>query len=148
MIIQIMSRSNAIKYSEAQHDETAAIISISDIDKSFPVLENNTNNGIVARCKVKFDDVERGANNCITKTDALKIVAFVLETALSQDRLIVHCEAGVSRSAGVAAAIMKALTGDDKEVFNNPRYVPNMTCYRAVINAFYDFNNIDAGLNK
>ena len=133
-----MSRSNAVKYSEAQHNETSAVISISDCDKDSPKLENNPNNGIVARRKVKFDDVERGADNCITEADALKIVSFVSETAKSQDRLIVHCEAGVSRSAGVAAAILKALTGDDKEVFNNPRYVPNMTCYRAVLNAFYD----------
>ena len=40
-------------------------------------------------------------------------------------------------NAGVAAAIMKALFGDDWEVFDNPKYVPNMTCYRTVLDAFY-----------
>ena len=138
MTIHIMSRSNAIEYSKGQHKETSAVISISDCDKDSPMLENNPNNGIIARCKVKFDDVERGADNCIAETDALKIVSFVSKIAKNQDRLIVHCEAGVSRSAGVAAAILKALTGDDREVFNSPRYVPNMTCYRAVLNAFHD----------
>ena len=91
----------------------------------------------MARCKVKFDDVERGAANCITEADALKIVSFVAEEEKCIDKLIVHCEAGVSRSAGVAAAIMKALYDDDRPVFNNPRYVPNMTCYRTVLNVFY-----------
>ena len=138
MTIHIMSRSNAIKYSNAQHSETSAVISISDCDKDSPVLENNPNNGIAAQCKVKFDDVERGANNCITEADALRIVSFVSDNAKSQDRLIVQCEAGVSRSAGVAAAILKALTGNDREVFNSPRYVPNMTCYRTVLNAFHN----------
>ena len=121
-----------------QHDVTSAVISISDCDKSSPVLENNTNNGIMARCKLKFDDVERGANNCIAEIDAFNIVEFVVNTAKSYDLLIVHCEAGVSRSAGVAAAVMKAVNGDDFKVFDNPRYIPNMTCYRTVLTAFHN----------
>ena len=137
MTIHIMSRSNAIKYSMEHHHQTSAVISISDCDKESPMLENNPDNGIMARCMVKFDDVERGADNCITEIDALKIVSFVAEVATNQDMLIVHCEAGVSRSAGVAAAIMKAVNGDDWEVFNNHRYIPNMTCYRTVLNAFH-----------
>ena len=136
LIINVMSRNDATKYSLEPHKEKAAVISISDCDKEFPVLENNQNNGITVRCKVRFDDVDRGAKNCITEGDASEIVLFVTENANNIDRLIVHCEAGVSRSAGVAAAIMKAVNGDDWDVFNNPKYVPNMTCYRTVLDAF------------
>jgi len=137
MTIHIMSRNNAIKYSQEQHSEITAFISISDCDKDSPMLENNPNNGIKARCKLKFDDVERGQNNCITEADALKIVTFVAQNVKIANKLIVHCEAGVSRSAGVAAAIMKAIYDDDRPVFNSRKYVPNMTCYRMVLNAFY-----------
>ena len=66
MTIQIMSRSKAIKYSCEHHNETSAVISISDCDKDSPKLENNPNNGIMMRCRVKFDDVERGVQGCIT----------------------------------------------------------------------------------
>ena len=41
------------------------------------------------------------------------------------------------KNAWVAAAIMNALFGDDWEVFDNPKYVPNMTCYRTVLDAFF-----------
>ena len=59
------------------------------------------------------------------------------------DKFIVHCEAGVSRSAGVGAAIMKALNGDDWDVFKNPLKCPNMKCYRTVLNAFVDAGYFD-----
>ena len=137
MNIHVMSRANAMKYSYKPHSETAAVISISDCAKESPILENNPDNGITAQLKLKFDDVERGETNCITEDDASKIVSFVREYAVDQDLLIVHCEAGVSRSAGTAAAIMKAVKGNDWDIFDNPRYVPNMTCYRTVLNAFY-----------
>ena len=136
MTIHIMSRTNAKKYSEEKHAMESAVISISDCDKDSPTLKSNLNNGIIAHCKLKFNDVDRGEINCITEADALKIVSFVTENKDRIDKLIVHCEAGRSRSAGVAAAIMKALTGSDWDVFDNPRYIPNMTCYRVVLNAF------------
>jgi hypothetical protein len=46
----------------------------------------------------------------------------------------VHCGAGVSRSAGVAAALGKWLNNDDGFIFNNFSYCPNFTCYRLVLN--------------
>ena len=49
-----------------------------------------------------------------------------------------HCEAGQSRSAGVAAAIMKYLYNNDTDIFNNRYYKPNMLCYRKVLNAFME----------
>ena len=137
MFIQVMSRVSAVEYSCRSHDEASAVISISDYDKNSPTLENNPGNGIVAHLKLKFDDVERGEANCITERDALKIVSFVRGYAIVSNKLIVHCEAGVSRSAGTAAAIMKAINGSDWDIFDNPRYVPNMTCYRMVLDAFY-----------
>ena len=50
--------------------------------------------------------------------------------------IIVHCEVGVSRSAGVMAAIQKYLTGDDSAIFNNGAFSPNMYCYRMMLDAF------------
>lgn len=45
--------------------------------------------------------------------------------------VIVNCEMGISRSAGLAAALSKSLIGDDEEYFK--RYVPNTTVYKRVI---------------
>jgi hypothetical protein len=44
---------------------------------------------------------------------------------------------GICRSAGIAAAISKVLTGDDSRFFDKSRYVPNMLCYRLTLEALY-----------
>ncbi len=46
--------------------------------------------------------------------------------------IICQCEAGRSRSAGVAAALSKLLTGEDEEYFK--RYNPNSLVYSTIMN--------------
>lgn len=47
-------------------------------------------------------------------------------------RIVVHCDAGMSRSPAVAAALARVLTGDDREYFAG-RYKPNMRVYRLLL---------------
>ena len=143
--IRILNRKEAKKFSCESHDFKTAIISITDTDKADVIFEKNEVNGIRAVLRLKFDDVERDYKNehCITKEDAENIVKFVNKNKNKVDKFIVHCEAGVSRSAGVGAAIMKALNGDDWDVFKNPLKCPNMKCYRTVLNAFADAGYFD-----
>lgn len=77
----------------------------------------------------------------IQKEDAEKIAAFVMINKHNGRRFIVQCDAGVSRSAGVAAALMKYFNGDDSPIFDNPQYCPNMRCYRMVLEALMEVNN-------
>jgi predicted protein tyrosine phosphatase len=48
------------------------------------------------------------------------------------ERVIVHCDAGISRSAAVAAALARVLNGSDAEFFGG-RYRPNMRTYRMLL---------------
>ena len=143
--IRILNRKEAKKFSCESHDFKTAIISITDTDKADVIFEKNETNESRAVLRLKFDDVERDYKNehCITKEDAESIVKFVNKNKNKVDKFIVHCEAGVSRSAGVGAAIMKALNGDDWDVFKNPLKCPNMKCYRTVLNAFIDAGYFD-----
>jgi predicted protein tyrosine phosphatase len=50
------------------------------------------------------------------------------------ERIVVHCDAGMSRSPAVAAALSKVLTGDDSDFFGG-RYRPNMRVYRLLLDA-------------
>lgn len=50
--------------------------------------------------------------------------------------VIFHCEAGVSRSAGLAAAWANYYLGDDKFFFDN--YIPNRHVYRIMLNALME----------
>lgn len=130
-----MNRERAIRESYRLDAPSTAIISISDSNKNKPCF--NKSQWLRTILFLQFDDVEKGENNCITSNDVKKIVEFVKRNKLinNVERMIVHCEAGISRSAGVAAAIMKFLNGDDMPIFNNGKYTPNMTCYRMVLNA-------------
>jgi len=48
------------------------------------------------------------------------------------DRIVVHCDAGVSRSPAVAAALARILKDDDAEYFAG-RYRPNTRVYRMLL---------------
>ena len=66
-----------------------------------------------------------------TNEMAKKVLEFVISHPCGV--LLVNCEAGISRSAGVAAAIGKAFNGDDTFVFNSGKYMPNMLVYSKII---------------
>jgi len=138
MIVEIMSRTGIEVFSRQEHMEKIAVISISDIDKESPYIFNNPANGIIEQLRLHFDDVDLGQPNCITEEIAGRIAAYIFSLQNVVDKIIVHCEAGISRSAGVGAAIMKYLCDDDWAVFANPRFRPNMICYRKVLNALHD----------
>jgi len=72
-----------------------------------------------------------------TDEQAREIVLFVKQYMDNIKALIVHCDAGISRSSGVAAAILKATTGSDEQIFNDPKFIPNMFVYRKVLNAWH-----------
>ena len=55
------------------------------------------------------------------------------------ERIIVHCDAGISRSAAVAAALCKSVFADDDDPFFR-RYHPNRRVYRAILNAYARMN--------
>lgn len=140
MKFEVMNKKQARRYSFSSHEDKSIIVSISnwgEEDNSFHLGENN----IKAILFLSFDDIEATNDkneHPITKEDAKRVEKFVNKYKNKVDKIIVHCEAGVSRSAGVCAAIMKALNGDDWEIFDNPRFCPNMTCYNTVLEAFID----------
>jgi predicted protein tyrosine phosphatase len=53
------------------------------------------------------------------------------------DFVVCHCDAGISRSSGVAAALSKHYNGTDFEFFDPP-YMPNMLVYTKVLNALHE----------
>ena len=69
-----------------------------------------------------------------SREQAMEIWTFT-EKHLSQiERVIVHCDASVSRSPAVAAALARVLNDDDTEFFGG-RYRPNMRVYRFLLEA-------------
>ncbi len=144
MNVTVMSRKNAIRYCGQKNPEPTVMISISDSRMAYddePFA--STENGIVDILRLSFSDADgKGLDvygnpveesDLMTDEDARNVAAFV--DAHRDVRILVHCDAGISRSAGVAAAILKYYTGDDSKIFKGGWYYPNMWCYRKTLNA-------------
>ena len=69
-----------------------------------------------------------------------EIWSFVRKHLHYIQRIVVHCDGGISRSAGVAGALSKALNGNDEEFFSG-RFKPNMRVYRKLLDAYYQETN-------
>ena len=131
--IIVKSRKEMIK-SIKELKRPSMLISIRDVGAR-RILDENDN--LIHRMHLEFEDWD--ANNdgeIVMSDDDARMVARFVRIAYygSIDcDLYVNCEAGQSRSAGVAAAISKVLFDDDERFFR--MYHPNMLCYRKVYNA-------------
>jgi predicted protein tyrosine phosphatase len=67
--------------------------------------------------------------------DADRIWKLVLRHREEIALVVLHCDAGLSRSPGVAAALAKILEGDDAVFFK--RYRPNMRVYRTMLERYH-----------
>ena len=116
-----------------ENNKKFAILSIQDT----PANEMAVGYRAAGNCAKEKHPNWIGHMKLINDIDAMKIKEFVnYVSTLDIDMLIIHCRAGQSRSAGVAAAVSVALFGTDKEYFDDPRYTVNMTVYRKVLKAF------------
>ena len=135
MKFQVMNRMGAADYSTYADIPKTIIISITDVNADDNVFQPNAQ--IIDILRLKFDDVEINEHNHITKDDGRRIIDFVNQHINDVEQIVVHCEGGVSRSAGVCAALMKIINGNDWEIFKSGYYCPNMTCYRTVLETYY-----------
>ena len=142
MKFNIMSRNLCEKYITQKHKDTSIIISIkSSWDKIPPNLYITNTNNVKDILFLSFDDIEiidtkQTKKGLITKSQAKEIVYFIEKWKNSIDKIIVHCDGGISRSAGVMAAIQRYLINDDSKIFNVKNKRPNITCYLSIIKAF------------
>lgn len=117
-----------------------ALVSISDSRQVAPDIDMHMPHSPEAVLFLHFDDVEANEKATglvpMSADDARKVAGFVRHLPPEVTNLVVHCGAGVSRSAGVAAAISLALLGSDRAFFQDGGKCPNITCYRRTLEAF------------
>ncbi len=83
-----------------------------------------------------FDDVTQGEGK-LTPQLAHRIVSYYDDISEDCEMLFVVCDAGQSRSAAIAAAILKVEGQDNIEpIWANPKYQPNPHVYRTMCQAF------------
>ena len=146
MKFQVMSRQNARRYSFDTAIEKTIIVSINDVADEANQFASNPK--IIDTCSLFFDDVEGNEANCMTRWDADNIIRFINQHLNHIEQIVVQCGAGVSRSAGVCAALMLIINGDDSAIFDNGQYCPNMHCYRLVLESYFGYYDKEAADEK
>ena len=145
--IKVMDHQSAFHYiynhAGLKSNKNFAVISIQEYPKEMMGIQYKSGGHCKAAINMWFSDITDKTREdkekyikLITSEDATQIKLFVdsLDKE-SLDTLIVHCNMGISRSAAVAAAISKVLTGNDSEFFKG-KFVPNMTVYYTVLRVF------------
>jgi len=87
--------------------------------------------------RLRFYDLNEpleGYEEVFEHKDAKSVRRFIEKHVDEVEMIVVHCEAGVSRSVGLAAALAKVLFGDDERFMKGG--VPNSRVYTKVLEAF------------
>ena len=141
MDVIVLNKAKAQELSYDDFSSNKVIISIKTPDDEQAVF-NPKNTSIKDILYLSFYDVSTETQDifkgypAMTDEDAMKIKEFVLKWKDKVDTIIVYCDAGISRSAGVAAGILDGLDQDSSQILDNNRYLPNLLCYRKTLNAF------------
>lgn len=142
MAILIMNKSEIEDYNLQKHDRSSIVISINSINSPEPFILKTTFNNIKRILNVSFNDTEliSDIDGAVSQEQADKIADFVIDWVADVDDLIVQCEEGRSRSAGVAKAIMEVLEINDGNLDTERKHSPNELCYRLVKQGFEKYD--------
>ena len=143
MNIRILSREKAVKLSYTEFVNDKVVISITDPFNE-PAELNSNNSSIKELLRLSFYDISEetkdifGGYESMSPDEANKIAHFVNKWKDKIDTIWVNCEVGVSRSAGIAMAIMEYLNMDLTPILESTTYYPNMLCYELTLKALKD----------
>lgn len=121
-----MSREKVQTFS--YHDRWG-LISINDPCNDMPDIQCKN---LESYIKLTFQDVDNEENGWIMDEDDARKIKEYVEKQEHLSLIVIHCYAGVSRSAAVAAALSKHYNGDDSMFFK--RFIPNALVYRLMLN--------------
>lgn len=106
------------------------IIACSSCADNFYFLPNSNN---IFTCT--FDDVKKESYNSFNFEIAQNIKNFV-DKIPEKENILVCCDAGLSRSPAIAAAILEYLDFDFLTIWENPKYSPNTFVFKTLTETF------------
>ena len=121
-------------------NEKHIVISISDLDQEDANLSKDSESYRLASLFLKFSDFDgytpqmpEEIKKSLFNKELAILVWNLIDTYKDEiDLIVVNCEAGISRSPGMVAAISKILNGEDDYFFKH--FLPNMLVYRTMLN--------------
>lgn len=114
------------------HDAEGSLVKREDCKRcngtGFLPEYKDINDGHCYLCTKKLDI------KLFTDQQADQILRFIDKYSKDVDLIVVHCEAGISRSSGIAGALSLLINGSDEYYFK--KYIPNMFVYRKILNMY------------
>lgn len=134
--VTVLSRLFMEKY---KSNEPYIVISYRCPGDSLPKFSYDPNRKDILYIEINdVDDTELFEEyKILNEEEAEQIIDFVTNHE-DISNIVVHCDAGVSRSSGTAAALLKIFNGDDSEIFDNKKFIPNMYIYNLIINKAFE----------
>lgn len=146
MQLLVMNRNEIEDYNMQENKYDSIVISISDIGRFEPFITPSERNKITKVLSLKFNDTELDdeISGGIEDRHVEAIYNFILDYLDRVEMVIVQCEKGESRSAGVAKALKEVFEIEDNEI--DPEYIkyalhvgfkiPNRLVYSKVLERF------------
>lgn len=145
IIIDILSRWAIEHLNEKSIDENTCIVSISGSDEEIPNIDHYN----CDKLYLQFDDIttkeehEKFGYALFDEYLAWSILTFIdqqLDKKKFPFKIIIHCHAGICRSAAVGAALSKIMFNQDDHIFREK--VPNMLVYRTILQIWFENDDI------
>ena len=83
-----------------------------------------------------YMDFDYESPRSFTELQASEFAEFIKSMKHNVTDLFVCCDAGESRSPAIAAAIHRWLGQNDHIIWKNPKYHPNILCFKRMLEAF------------
>ncbi len=128
MKFKVLSREKVEQYNVAEKHIVISIRDIGSEKAKLPELENRLDELFLTFSDF---DVPLEGIQVFNKGMAELTWNFIDKYIKEIDVIVVNCEAGISRSAGMTAAISKILNGEDDLFFK--RFLPNMLVYKMML---------------
>jgi predicted protein tyrosine phosphatase len=136
----IMGKDEFLKINKVIKRSNVALIAI--LDPDMEIHSNDIIHGYADVLQIKFWDLEFPVDNLkvITDLQGIEIYKFIVKNSIN--KFLIHCSAGISRSAGVAMAVECIVKNggnlfeyklSPSAIVNFGRYHPNYTVFDAII---------------
>lgn len=133
--IEVMNFDGIEHYQESRKH---VVISIVSPGTEFPKLPQNSKRlGVI---QLQFHDLDKpifafSKDGYFERGHARQIIDFAEKN--KGRKIIVHCEAGISRSPAVAAALAYILNGRGEDTRYFRKYLPNRRVYSTILNEYF-----------